>query len=93
MEFEWDETKNNKNLAKHELDFNQAKEVFYDNKKIESPDKRFNYNEDRFKVIGKAKDLIITVIYTLRNTVIRIISARLASKKERHEYLNQNEQL
>lgn len=85
-QFEWDETKNKSNLEKHSVDFNQAKEVFSDDNRVETPDTRKDYGEERFKVIGKAIDLILSVIYTLRGAVIRIISARAASKKERDEY-------
>jgi len=84
--FEWDENKNKSNLDKHGIDFGQATEVFKDDNKIETPDNRKDYGEERFKIIGKAIDLIISVIYTMRDTVIRIISARAASKKERDDY-------
>jgi uncharacterized DUF497 family protein len=84
--FEWDTTKNKSNLDKHGVDFNQAKEVFKDENKIETPDNRKDYGEQRFKIIGLAIDLILSVIYTMRGTVIRIISARAASKKERDDY-------
>lgn len=73
-------------LKSMELVFNQAKEIFKDDNIIESPDKRKDYGEERFKVIGRALDLILSVIYTKRGNVIRIISARFASKKEREDY-------
>jgi uncharacterized DUF497 family protein len=47
MNFDWDENKNQKNIAKHGVDFNQAKEVFKDHNRTISPDKRVNYGEDR----------------------------------------------
>jgi hypothetical protein len=49
-------------------------------------DNRKDYGEQRFKTIGKALDLILSVIYTVRNATIRLISARSASKKERNIY-------
>ena len=49
MDFEWDENKNLKNIAKHGVDFNQAKEVFNDKKRTTSPDLRANYE----KIAGK----------------------------------------
>lgn len=89
MNFDWDENKNQKNIAKHGVDFNQAKEVFQDKKRTISPDKRINYGEDRWKTVGSILGAIFSVIYTIRNTTIRIISARRASRKERKEYFNQ----
>jgi len=88
MEFEWDENKNKSNLEKHGVDFNQAKEAFYDKDKIEITDNRKDYGEERKKIIGKAMDLFLSVIYTMRGAAIRIISARAASRKERKDYNN-----
>jgi len=88
MKFEWDETKNKSNLEKHGIDFNQAKEVFTDKNRIEVPDERKDYGEKRTKVIGKAVDLILSVIYTARGAATRIISARAASQKEKELYNN-----
>lgn len=89
MVFEWDENKNKLNVQKHGIDFSVAKNVFDDTKKRTSPDLRMDYGEDRLKVIGKIYGTIISVIFTVRNSVIRIISARKASQNEREEYNNQ----
>ncbi len=88
MEFEWDDNKNKVNLEKHGIDFEQAKEIFMDDDRIEKDDDRKDYGEMRKKTIGKALDLILSVIYTMRGAVVRLISARAASRKERTEYLN-----
>ena len=64
------------------------KKVFYDENKIQTPDNRKDYGEYRYKIIGKSNNLTLSVIYTIRETAIRIISARAASKKEREEYNN-----
>lgn len=58
-----------------------------ENSKI-AHDLRKDYGEDRWKIIGKTYDSIVSVIYTVRNKVIRIISARKASINERDEYNN-----
>ena len=89
MTFEWDEEKNRKNIQKHGIDFNDAKDVFKDPKRLTSPDQRKNYGEERWKTVGAILGLIFSVIFTLRNSAIRIISARRASRKEREEYFNQ----
>ncbi len=86
MNFEWDKNKENSNIEKHRVDFNQAKEVFHDTDKIGIPDERKDYNEERILVIGKSMNLILSVIYTMRGVVVRIISARSASRKERKLY-------
>jgi uncharacterized DUF497 family protein len=88
MKFEWDENKNQVNIEKHGIDFNDAKEVFNDEDKKISADLRQDYGEDRWKVIGKLYGSIISLIYTVRNEFTRIISARTASRKERNEYNN-----
>jgi uncharacterized protein len=84
--FEWDENKSKSNLQKHGVDFVQARLVFEDENRIETVDDRVDYGETRYKVVGKAIDLILSVIFTIRGFAIRIISARAASKKEREEY-------
>ncbi len=90
-EFEWDDNKNESNKKKHGIDFNDVKEVFKDkDKKIEA-DSRKDYGEERWKLIGKLLEYIIAIIYTVRGTVTRIISARPASRKEKAEYNNQKE--
>lgn len=53
------------------------------------PDLRQNYGEDRWVTIGKILDIIIVVVYTIRDTAYRMISARYAKKKERKFYNNQ----
>ncbi len=86
MKFEWDENKNKSNLKKHGIDFSDAQKVFNDENSLIAPDLRKDYSESRWKIIGKVYGVIISVIYTIRNEAIRIISARRASKNERKEY-------
>ncbi len=88
MNFEWDENKNKQNNDKHDIDFNEAKEIFEDEDRINYPDERKDYGEKRWITIGKVLDFIYTVVYTLRSGVVRIISARRANKKERDWYNN-----
>ena len=88
MDFEWDENKNKSNQEKHGIDFKDALYVFKDKNNKISPDLRKDYGESRWKIIGKIYGSIISVIYTLREETIRIISARKASRIEREEYNN-----
>jgi len=85
MEFEWDLTKNNSNIEKHGINFEDAKDVFSDSNRISVEDVRQEYGEKRWITIGKAQKTIIVVVYTIRKAT-RIISARFANKKERLAY-------
>jgi len=85
MEFEWDNEKNNRNIEKHGIDFADAVAVF-DNPILEFEDDRKDYGEKRFFGIGIIRDLEISVVYTKRINIIRIISARRARKDERQKY-------
>ena len=93
--FEWDQNKNEKNIVKHGIDFNDALTIFDDDERIESIDNRNNYGEERIQVIGEAKPGVLIAVYTWRknNTSRRIISARTASAKERIFYQNMKGQL
>jgi len=85
MTFEWDENKNKQNQVKHGIDFNDAKEVFDDMNRTNSQDNRHDYGEKRWITIGLVANVLITVVYTIREA-IRIISARRSNKNERQEY-------
>ena len=84
MKYEWDENKNRLNIEKHFIDFNDAKEIFNDGCRLEYMVHK--NNEDRVVVIGKVNDIVIVVVYTMRNKNIRLISARMARRIERKEY-------
>lgn len=86
--FEWDIAKNTSNFLKHGISFEEAILIF-ENKTITCKDTRYEYGEDRFISIGTIENLIcVVVIHTDRNNKKRIISARLANKKERQNYEN-----
>jgi uncharacterized DUF497 family protein len=85
MSFEWDHNKATINLDKHGVDFADAAAVFDDSNAvtIDDPD----HNEERFVTIGMdAYGRILVVVYTWRGNVIRIISARKATKYEQKQY-------
>jgi len=84
VEFEWDDYKANINLQKHHVDFQDAIRVFFDPNRIENDDDFVD--EERYRVIGKANNYILLVVYTWREDRIRIISARKATKYERQQY-------
>lgn len=68
MKFEWDENKNKRNRQKHGIGFEDAKEVFKDEKRVEYQDLRHDYGEDRWKTIGQVVGIILSVMYTMRQT-------------------------
>jgi uncharacterized DUF497 family protein len=86
MLFEWDESKRRTNLAKHRIDFQDAKRIF-DGPAFERVDSR--HGENRSIAIGLMEDVEIVVVYTVRNQRRRIISARRANCNERQEYGHQ----
>jgi uncharacterized protein len=80
MYFEWDETKNQSNIRKHGISFEEAKELFQ-SKHLILPAK--SDTETRYIAIGMYQNILyIAVIYTNRQRYIRIISARRAKNKE-----------
>ena len=90
MIFEWDENKNTINIKKHGIDFNEASTVFYDDNAILFDDPDHSIEEDRFLLIGMSKALkLITVCHCYRgqDDIVRIISARKASKPETDFYV------
>jgi len=87
MRFEWDEEKNKQNISKHGIDFAGAALIFLDCDRIEAADARKNYGETRYRTIGMVNEIILCVIFTIREANYRIISARRANKNERETYL------
>ena len=85
MLFEWDDEKAAINLKKHGVSFQTAALVFYDENRIEMYDSEHSPEEDRYNTIGMVEDVLF-VVYTERKDRLRIISARLANKKERSMY-------
>lgn len=88
--YEWDDNKNQKNIEKHGIGFENAIEVFSDSNAIV----QFNRDIDgeiRDQIIGKINGeiVILFVVFTKRGSKIRLISARRANKSERAIYENQ----
>jgi uncharacterized DUF497 family protein len=73
--FEWDENKNQENIKKHGVSFEEATEVFSDSKRITLFDEGHSQSEDRYFCIGETGEGILTVRFVLRNGSIRIIGA------------------
>ena len=87
--FEWDENKNVINKNKHKISFEEAKTVFYDECALVIDDPEHSAEEERFIILGssiKANLLVVCHCYRATDTVIRIISARKATKNEAKYY-------
>jgi hypothetical protein len=87
--FSWDPKKNLSNLKKHGVSFEEAKTVFLDDFAIRYYDPDHSDEEDRFIMLGISTNLRILVVchcYLQEESVIRIISARKASKNEEDAY-------
>jgi len=82
-EFEWDETKANANITKHGIDFQGAIRIFEDFFVVIPSDRP---QEERWKAIGAVDDVVITVVFTWRETRRRIISARRSKQDEKQAY-------
>lgn len=89
LKFEWDENKNTINKNKHNIAFEEAQTVFYDELALVIDDPDHSEQEDRFIILGQssqAKLLVVCHCYRESDTVIRIISARKATKTESSQY-------
>ncbi len=88
LEFEWDERKNQENIRKHGLTFQEAETVFSDEHALLIGDSEHSDAEDRFILLGLSADLHTLVVCHCyrRGVVIRIISARKATRREREQY-------
>ena len=89
MKFEWDENKNNINKIKHGISFQDAETVFDDDNAIILFDEQHSDSEDRFIIIGRDsifRELTVCHCYRKQESIIRIISARKATKTESKLY-------
>lgn len=89
MRFEWDPEKNKANREKHGLTFEEATELFKSGiEYLEIYDEEHSEQEDRFIAVGLINRGVIVVAYTERDDeVLRIMSARMANKKEREGFI------
>ncbi|MBC7932049.1 MAG: BrnT family toxin [Rubrivivax sp.] len=85
--FEWDANKAAQNLQKHSLSFEEASTVFADSLSLTIPVPLHSESEDRFVITGLSnRHRHLVVAFTERDNVIRIISARAATPRERKKY-------
>lgn len=89
IKFEWDPNKNEANKKKHKISFEEAQTVFYDENALVIDDPAHSKEEERFIILGfskKANLLVVCHCYREADSVIRIISARKATRTESKQY-------
>ena len=89
IKFEWNSRKAKSNETKHKVSFDEAQSVFFDEYAQQFYDSENSDDEDRFFMLGKSiKSRVLVVVHCERNgdEIIRIISARKATSKERNFY-------
>jgi hypothetical protein len=89
IQFEWDERKNLENKQKHGVSFEEAQTVFLDENAIRYFDPDHSQDEDRFIMLGmsfKLRVLVVCHCFRADDSIIRVISARKANKRESEDY-------
>jgi len=87
MEFEWDQLKATANIKKHGISFKEARTVFDNVLAKIFDDEAHSINEKREIIIGHSQNnRLLLISFTERPNAIRIISVRLATRKERKDY-------
>ncbi len=92
LRFVWDQKKDETNVKKHGVSFEEARTAFYDEDAIQFFDPDHSDEEDRFILLGlslKPQILVVCHCFREKDTVIRIFSARKADKDEELEYWKQ----
>lgn len=91
LNFEWNEQKATINKNKHGVSFEEANTVFADPLSLTIDDPLHSRSEQRFIIIGRSiRQRTVVVVYVERRNKIRIISARLATSREKKTYEENN---
>ena len=89
MKFEWDSSKSSANVKKHGVSFAEAQTVFYDDFAVQFFDQEHSSSEDRLLLLGMSSEArLLLICHCERDAgeVVRLISARKATKRERAFY-------
>lgn len=85
--FQWNKKKARQNLRNHQVSFEEASTVFGDMLSRTIDDPLHSEEEDRYVIVGQsARGRLLVVVHTIHGDNIRIISARIATRRERKEY-------
>jgi len=90
LRFEWDPRKSRENLRKHRVSFEEAATVFEDERALLLHDPDHSVEEDRYLLLGlsaRMRVLLVVHVHREADDVIRIVSARTASARERGQYV------
>ena len=91
LAFEWDAKKAKLNLRKHKVSFEEASTVFGDPLSRTIFDPLHSDDEERFVILGEShRQRLLAVVFTDRGERIRIISARIATRREKKNYEEDN---
>ncbi len=88
LSFSWDKEKSEINIEKHGVSFEEAMTVFYDEEALLEYDESHSDEEDRFRLLGRSNvGNVLLVVHCIRSeTIIRIISSRKATSREREQF-------
>lgn len=85
--FDWDRGNAEKSWARHGVSRAEAEEVFFNRPVLLAEDAKHAARERRYNLLGRSNGgRLLSVIFTIRQDLVRVISARLMSRKERSHY-------
>ena len=85
--FEWDEGNADKNWTLHRVSRSEAEEAFFNRPIIVAPDAKHSQKEPRYAALGRTnRDRRLTIVFTVRGNLVRVISVRDMSRRERRIY-------
>lgn len=85
--FDWDKGNINKNWKRHQVDFRECEEIFFNQPLLANLDEKHSKKEKRFQALGQTdRKRRLFIVFVIRNKKIRIISARDQSRKEKNQY-------
>ena len=91
--FDWDNANIEKNWTKHGVLFWECEEVFFNEPLIVTQDMQHSVQEDRYYALGKiSSDRLLFVVFTVRKNLVRVISARNMTRKEKRIYEQSEEE-
>ena len=85
--FQWDDGNSEKNWISHQVSRSECEQIFFNQPLIVGSDEKHSKTEERYYVLGQTdENRLLFIVCTIRDELIRVISARDMSKKEREVY-------
>jgi len=92
--FEWDDWNKSKNWIKHKVTYRECEEVFFNSPRVTYKDIKHSLVEKRNGILGKTdSSRLLHITFTVREKMIRVISARDMNKKERIKYESKKQKI